>query len=111
MKTKKKLFTKSVPVKSTLTTAKKVQQSAQREHAFKKYLNKLFTYNKVVHRWLHKHDSDIQLILFPLILLIILIILSVFNNQLLLTIDKQEPVSNDEITFLHPYPYVQAADT
>src|ERR1700735_2396912 len=31
-------------------------------------------------KWLKHHDSDIQLILFPLILLVILIILTVFNN-------------------------------
>src|SRR6266568_3026951 len=65
-------------------------------------------FKKAIVLWLRTHDSDVQLILFPLILLIILIILSVFNNQLFLTVAKQQPITNDQITALHPYPYVQA---
>ena len=58
--------------------------------------------------WLREHDSDVQLILFPSILLVILIILSIFNNQIFLKIAKKEPVSDTQISSLNPYPYVQA---
>src|SRR5258708_10374975 len=58
--------------------------------------------------WLRRHDSDVQLILFPLILVLILIILSIFNSQLFVTLSRQKPVADDQITILNPYPYVQA---
>lgn len=60
--------------------------------------------------WLKHHDSDVQLILFPLILLVILVILAVFNNQLFVTIAKQEPVVTNQSTPINPYPYVAAAN-
>lgn len=60
--------------------------------------------------WLKHHDSDIQLILFPLILLVILIILTVFNNQLFVIIAKQEPVVTNQVSPINPYPYVAAAN-
>ncbi|HVA96603.1 MAG TPA: serine hydrolase [Candidatus Acidoferrales bacterium] len=73
-----------------------------------------FTYDGInvspVWHWLQKHDSDVQLILFPSILLVILIILSIFNNQIFLTIARQEPIIQDQVTYLHPYPYMQAAN-
>jgi D-alanyl-D-alanine carboxypeptidase len=65
-------------------------------------------FKKVLSDWLRTHDSDVQLILFPLILLVILIILSVFNNQLFLTLSRQEPVTDNQSTVMHPYPFVQA---
>jgi D-alanyl-D-alanine carboxypeptidase len=60
--------------------------------------------------WQRQHDSDVQLILFPLILLVVLIILTIFNNQLFLTIAKQEPVVTNLTTPLNPYPYVSAVN-
>ncbi|HSX09126.1 MAG TPA: serine hydrolase [Candidatus Saccharimonadales bacterium] len=59
-------------------------------------------------KWLQKYDSDLQLILFPLILLVILIILHIVNSQLFLTLSKQNPISDDNLTILQPYPYVDA---
>src|SRR5260221_2600598 len=47
---------------------------------------------RAVSHWLKQHDSDVQLILFPLILLVILITLSVFNNKIFLTLSKQSPI-------------------
>jgi D-alanyl-D-alanine carboxypeptidase (penicillin-binding protein 5/6) len=64
--------------------------------------------NKIVSEWLKKHDSDVQLILFPLILLVILIMLSIVNSQLFVSVSKQEPIVEDQSTALNPYPYVQA---
>jgi len=60
--------------------------------------------------WFKKYDSDIQLILFPLILLVILFVLYTFNDQLFHNLSKQEPVS-DNMTTLHPYPYVEKGTT
>jgi len=60
--------------------------------------------------WLRKNDSDLQLILFPLILLIILIILYFVNSQVFLPPAEQEPILNNQTTQLNPYPYVQAAN-
>jgi D-alanyl-D-alanine carboxypeptidase len=62
----------------------------------------------VIGHWFKKHDSDIQLILFPLILLCILLIMHVINSQLFFNLDKQSPITDTSTTTLHPYPYVQA---
>lgn len=61
-------------------------------------------------KWIKNHDSDIQLILFPLILLVLLIILNVLNNQLFGTIADQEPIVTNQSTPLNPYPYVSAVN-
>ncbi len=58
--------------------------------------------------WFKKHDYDLQLILFPLILCVIVITLHVVNSQLFQNLSKQSLVSSDQATALHPYPYVQA---
>jgi len=82
----------------------KLSQEEVKEHE-KKKANR---FNESSSNWIKKHDSDVQLILLPLILLVILIILSIFNNQLFVSISKQEPVVDDQSTVLNPYPYVQA---
>ena len=61
--------------------------------------------------WLRRHDSDVQLILFPLILLVILIILYICNNQLFLPATDQSSLLDDQITQLNPYPYVRAVNS
>src|SRR5579872_5975083 len=61
-----------------------------------------------ISQFLKKHDSDMQLILFPLILVVILCILLIYNNQLSASIPKPQPVVADPSTVLNPYPYVQA---
>ncbi len=60
--------------------------------------------------WLRTHDSDMQLILFPLILLSILITLVIFNNHILLASAQQKPVISDQLTTINPYPYVRVAN-
>ncbi len=60
--------------------------------------------NKSFNKLLKRHDSDLQLILFPMILLVIVLILSLVANRLNI---KQDPTINQSTT-LHPYPYVQA---
>lgn len=77
----------------------------RRKHAHKSEKGRL---GKGVISWLNRHDSDVQLILFPSILFVILIILFVFNNQLFLTLSKQQPIIDNQITTLNPYPYVEA---
>ena len=57
------------------------------------------------------HDSDIQLILFPMILLVILITLALLNMQLAKKLDQEGFIPADIQTPLHPYPFVQAAQT
>lgn len=64
---------------------------------------------RVLAKWFKEHDYDIQLILFPLILLVVLITLSIFNNQILLSGNKFQPGSETQQAALHPYPFVQAA--
>jgi len=83
------------------------QKTASQNNKEQKKKKTLFQ-NRHVSQWVRNHDSDIQLILFPSILLVILIILSVFNNQLFVSIAKQEPIAEDQSTAINPYPYVQA---
>jgi D-alanyl-D-alanine carboxypeptidase-like protein len=65
-------------------------------------------FKKTIKEWFIRHDSDIQLVLFPLILLAILIIINVFNNQLFSKLDKEQTVASSQMTALNPYPYVEA---
>lgn len=74
----------------------------------KKPKNKKFNISSKLHFWLKRYDSDLQLILFPLILLIVLLIIHVFNDQFFLTLDRQQPIADNLPTQLNPYPYVQA---
>ncbi|MBA3724520.1 MAG: D-alanyl-D-alanine carboxypeptidase [Candidatus Levybacteria bacterium] len=64
------------------------------------------------HRGLRKfvkqNESDIQLILFPLILLMILITLNVVNSQMFTTIAEEEFHASSVNTKLNPYPFVEA---
>lgn len=83
----------------------KTDSAADRVQKDKKSQQKRFKIPSQFGFWVKRHDSDIQLILFPLILLVILFILYVFNDQLFHTLSKQEPIS-DNLTTLHPYPYV-----
>ena len=57
---------------------------------------------------LKRYDSDLQLILFPLILLVVLFTMIVFNNQLSSTLPPQALDPTDINTPLHPYPFVRA---
>jgi D-alanyl-D-alanine carboxypeptidase len=57
---------------------------------------------------LKRHDSDLQLILFPLILLVILFTMVVFNNQVASGISSQSFTPAQVNTPLNPYPFVQA---
>ena len=57
-----------------------------------------------------KHDSDFQLILFPLILLIILLTLDVVNKQMSATVAQEQMTASDINTPLHPYPIIQQAE-
>lgn len=63
------------------------------------------------HRRLYKivknNESDLQLFLFPLILLMILIILNVINTQMFQTIEQEEFHASSVNTKLNPYPFVQ----
>jgi len=69
---------------------------------------KLSRFKIAIKRWFTRHDSDVQLVLFPLILLAILVILHVFNDQLFFKLDKEQPVGEEQLGTLNPYPYVQA---
>ncbi|HWY78900.1 MAG TPA: serine hydrolase [Candidatus Sulfotelmatobacter sp.] len=102
---KKEAILKKSSIIQNFFMAKKAVVKKEKE---KRVPNPVFGYVK---RWLHEHDSDVQLILFPLILLIILITLSIFNNQIFLAGVPQEPVVNDQITTLNPYPFVQAVNS
>jgi len=124
---KKRKFKNTKQTKNTPQGANKseqaskiVQQKQENTAPKKSFFKEIFSRKqkvkkeKTIHKgsnrvsfWLQRHDSDIQLILFPLILLVILVTLSIFNNQILLTIAKHEPILNDDITQLNPYPYVR----
>ncbi len=58
--------------------------------------------------FLKRRESDFQLVLFPLILLVILIGLNVLNNQMIVkTVEQDVPIFSIN-TPLHPYPFLQA---
>jgi D-alanyl-D-alanine carboxypeptidase len=110
----------SDPNETTLSKPKKVSVSLASFHKFftlrlkfpKKEEKNKSEKNFSGHHfeWFKKHDSDMQLILFPLILAVILCIMSIYNNQLSASMPKQESISAVPSTVLNPYPYVQAAD-
>lgn len=64
------------------------------------------------HRGLRKfvkqNESDVQLVLFPLILLMVLITLNVVNSQMFTTIAEEEFHASSVNTKLNPYPFVEA---
>ncbi len=98
-----KPVTQSAEKKKRFSLKIKLPQRKQKEQKEKKANQ----FNQTISSWMKKHDADVQLILFPLILLVILIILSLFNNQLFISISKQQPITTDQSTILNPYPYVQ----
>lgn len=112
---KVKKFKHAKPAKKEILQSKKTQiLHAEESSSLNKQQSEKYTGKKnknVFQKWLTKHDSDVQLILFPLILLVILIILAVFNNQIFFSVAKFEPYSGSQITSVHPYPYVQAANS
>jgi D-alanyl-D-alanine carboxypeptidase len=63
--------------------------------------------------FLHKHDSDIQLILFPLILCVILIFLFVINHTIASTIAtfSTTPIPPETLTRHNAYPVVKPVPT
>ena len=99
-----------VPVKQP--SEQKKETTSSKKSFFSHWFHKTKETKEKVHKpphvamWIKRYDSDIQLILFPLILLVILFILYVFNDQLFHNLSKQVPISNN-LTTLNPYPYVE----
>lgn len=60
-----------------------------------------------LYRIVKKNESDLQLVLFPLILLLLLITLNVINTQMFQRIEREEFYASSVNTKLHPYPFVQ----
>jgi D-alanyl-D-alanine carboxypeptidase len=63
--------------------------------------------HRSLYRLIKKNEADLQLVLFPLILLIILITLNVVNTQMFRTIEREEFHASSVNTKLNPYPFVQ----
>ena len=101
LKTYKKAKNKPTPKPETKVSPKKKSASLPHLHLPQIHLH---TKNKSVNKFLKRHDSDLQLILFPMILLVIVLILALITNRLN---TKQDPTINQSTT-LNPYPYVQA---
>lgn len=57
---------------------------------------------------LKKYDADLQLVLFPLILIVILLTMMVFTDQLNRAIPAQSFDPIEKNTPMHPYPFVKA---
>ncbi|MGH7204041.1 MAG: D-alanyl-D-alanine carboxypeptidase family protein [Candidatus Levyibacteriota bacterium] len=85
-------------------TIRKIKESVTKKHEKKTTPKREY---KALHH-LKRHDSDLQLILFPLILLVILFTLMVFNNQLVSSVSSQSFLPPQITTPLHPYPYIKA---
>jgi len=104
---RKKLYKKAVnkksvsPQKKEAHVGKIVEKKDIKEESKRKKLPE-------VHQWVRRHDSDIQLILFPLILFVLVIILFIINNQIASTLVQGEPIADNFLGSMHPYPYVQA---
>jgi len=63
--------------------------------------------NRKIRMYFQRYESDLQLVMLPLILLFILITLNVINNRLFQNISSQElPYSRFDAQ-LNPYPFVQ----
>lgn len=60
-----------------------------------------------LYRIIKKNESDLQLVLFPLILLLVLITLNVINTQMFQRIEREEFYASSVNTKLNPYPFVQ----
>lgn len=58
-------------------------------------------------KFVKKNESDFQLVLFPLILLMVLITLNVVNSQMFTTLAQEEFHASSVNTKLNPYPFVQ----
>lgn len=61
-----------------------------------------------INLYIERYESDFQLILFPLILLIVLITLNVINTRMYNSLASQELPYSHLDTRLNPYPFVQA---
>jgi D-alanyl-D-alanine carboxypeptidase len=116
-KRKKKRYKKAVHTKDAVHQVKKILSGHPHKlpalkktpPAKKPYKKKIKSF-KILFRLRHilqRHDSDIQLVLFPLILLVILIILYALNKQFLQNASNHGNVFPDDVVYLHPYPYVQ----
>lgn len=66
---------------------------------------------RTIKAFFNRYESDLQLILFPMILLVILITLHTVNSQMFVSMADQELPASRITTKLHPYPYVQAVKT
>jgi D-alanyl-D-alanine carboxypeptidase len=67
--------------------------------------------HKNIRKFLQKNESDLQLVLFPLILLMILVTLNVINSQMVAALAVEEFHASGVNTKLHPYPFVQKVAT
>lgn len=63
--------------------------------------------HRVLYRIVKKNESDLQLVMLPLILLMVLIILNVINTQIFQRIQREEFYASSVNTKLNPYPFVQ----
>lgn len=103
---------KIVAVKETPQPQPETKHEVKKEkrssvlHAIRSIHKKRHTKPTLKH--LKRYDSDLQLILFPLILVVILFTMVVFSEQLNKTVPAQalDPIENN--TQMHPYPFVQA---
>ncbi len=66
--------------------------------------------HKNMRKFLQKNESDLQLILFPLILLMILVTLNVINSQMFTTVADEEFHASGVTTKVNPYPFVQKVE-
>ena len=67
-----------------------------------------FKRHRGLRKFVKQNESDLQLVLFPLILLMILITLNVVNSQMFATIAEEEFHASSVNTKLNPYPFVEA---
>lgn len=67
--------------------------------------------HKGLRKFLKKNESDFQLVLFPLILLMVLITLHVMNTQMFTTLAQEEFHASGVNTKVNPYPFVQQVTT
>lgn len=67
--------------------------------------------HKNLRRIVKNNESDLQLVLFPMILLMVLVILNVINSQMFRVLEKEEFSATYVDTKVNPYPFVQQVQT
>lgn len=67
--------------------------------------------HKNLRRIVKNNESDLQLVLFPMILLMVLVILNVINSQMFRVLEKEEFSASYIDTKVNPYPFVQQVKT